>query len=295
VDNAPSNVSTEFALGLRYFNLYKLQRALKPSDYFPKPNKAQKEISALLQAKYPDGMAMAFVNFIESEGSFESCAQLVDRPDNFAPARAYRFLAAFVLSLEDVEKQSLLSMQSNGQLHPFLVGFGSNLLHSSSGFDYILTNGLQDLIAVRAAQLIHGQQKQKTVLNLFAEKCPGYNRPVFERVVEKEANRIFVAPTLSEKFLDAHQQNLWLSGLGYEYASGPNPNPEMPINSMLKAARSFEMTPVSGQVNPSIKGLAISYHVFAERLAVGVQVSGNSEDKRRVKQILEYSDNILKP
>jgi hypothetical protein len=296
VDNAPADANTEQALGLRYFNLYKLQRATQPSEYFPKPNKAQKEISAMLQANYPDGMAAAFVNFIESEGSFESCAQLVSRPDNFAAARAYRFLAAFVLSFEDIEKQTLLSMQSSGQLHPILLGYGKNMLHSSEDFDFILTNGLQDLVAVRSAQLIHGLHKENPVLNLLAQKCPGYTRPLFESVLEKQTQRIFVAPALSEKFLSTHQQNLWLSGIGYEYASGPNPNPEIPVSSLLQAARDFELTPVSSDgINPSLQGLAITYQVFAERLGTALDIAGTKDDKRRAKEIRTYTENILNP
>ncbi len=279
-----------------YMNAYKTQRSLQPADYFPAPNGLRKEASAYLQSNHSDGSAAALTLFLENNGELENAAALVSRPSGNELVLPYRFLAAFLLNRSDIQKEALLEMKRQGMIHPMLIAFGENSLYSAQGSDVCITNGMQDLIAVRAAQLINGTYSEIPVYNLFAEQCTAYNGKLVQEILDDAQVKIWVSPAMNPGFLSAHQDQLWTSGIGFAYAYGPAPDQNIPIENLLQIARDFQMVVVHVKaLNPSLLGIGRSYAYFDKMLTAYTPLYGSRADRKRAEEISLYLSQFQNP
>jgi hypothetical protein len=273
-----------------------MKRAVSPSHYFPKPNLDQKQIGSELRSQFPESVATALIDFIETEGSLESCAALIERSPDFAPALPYRFLAAYIIGMGDVEREALQAMQDGGIISPFLIGFGHNLLISADNADYIITNGFQDLIAVRAAQILDGRGSGTVVYNQFATTCRAWAGLNIDNLLTEESRKIFIAPTMSESFLEKHAANLWISGLGYVYATGPDADTKKLKKAAIQTARQFYTPPLPrSEINPSTSGIILIYKVFINEFEQIIEADGSKSDRNKADEIKAWLEEIQEP
>jgi len=278
-----------------YLSEYKRQRATNPSNYFPPATLPRKTAANYIRENFPKGGSVVLMSFLEREGSVEACDALVRIDQSIPHLLPYRFLAAFLLKNDVVERQALLEMKQQGMLSEFLVAFGQNMIHSARDFDAIFTNGLQDLIAVRAAQLIQGIGAEIPVYNIFAEKCKGFGGATADNALAEARLRMWVSPVMSLDFLTKHENNLWTAGIGYAYGSNPLTDPQLPVAELIHVASRFEMPAVDPvSMNPSLKGLAKAYKPFLQSVDSYVIVSGSDKDRKKVREIAAYLEPYLR-
>lgn len=278
-----------------YLSEYKRQRATDPANYFPPSTLPRKNAAGYILIHFPKGESAALIQFLETEGSQKACSALLQTVSTLSHTLPYRFLAAYLLKNKEMERLTLLEMKQRGMLSEFLVAFGENMINSARDADAIITNGFQDLIAFRAAQLTGNSNTEIPVYNLFVEKCKAFSGTTTANILGDNNARVWVSPVMSIGFLSQYENNLWTSGIGFTYNSNPHPDPELPIAGLLAVATQFEMPVVDpARFNPSLKGLAQAYTPFLKSIESYVLASGSAKDRKKVREITEYLEPFRK-
>ncbi len=236
---------------LAFHSEYKRIRAKKPSEYFPELSDLQKEIKTLIELKYPSHAGNALVQFLETGCSKENLESLISHPAEIKVLLPYQFLAAFALEETKKEKTYLDAMQREGLLSDVLKDWGVSALKSAEGFESIMTNGIQDLLAVRYAQLVNNMSPDVMVSNKFVQKCG----------LSEEASAfgsMWFAPTLEKNVIAPFSARLKVVGTGFAF--------QLPENG-------DRMKQVAGSIQRSVsqtaadKGLVSSYGYLQKALA----------------------------
>jgi len=192
-----------------YFTAYKKERAQNPGNYFPSPGEDRKGFGQSIRGKYPNGPETTLIRFLE-EGCSNSSLQSVLKIDPaFTPALPYRALAAFVLDEPEAEKILLKKLDREGFLSPTLKNWGAVAVRSAQGYGSIMTNGLQDLLAVRYAQLIGGEESEMEVVNRLVLHCSS------EKDEAAAFADMWIAPTVEARIFSPFASRLQIVGIGF--------------------------------------------------------------------------------
>lgn len=250
--NKDLNDMTSGELLLVFHAEYKKKRASKPSDYFPKTTDLQKEVKALIASKQPTHPANDLVNYLEEGCSAENLQSLVSHPAEIKVLLPYQFLAAFALEEPKKEKAYIEAMLREGMLSDVVKSWGEIALKSADGFESILTNGLQDLLAVRYAQLIKNMNPDIVVANKFVQRCG---------LSEKASafGSLWFAPTLEKNVISPFSARLKVVGIGFAF--------ELPLDGdRLKQTATWILQGAVSQT-PADRGLVSSYGYLQKALA----------------------------
>ncbi|MCZ4408323.1 hypothetical protein O3Q51_05855 [Cryomorphaceae bacterium 1068] len=231
---------------------YKRIRAKKPSHYFPELSDLQKEIKDLIESKYPDHEANALVQFLESGCIKENLQNLISHPAEIKVLLPYQFMAAFALEETKMEKTYIDAMLREGMFSDVLKTWGELAVKSSDGLESIMTNGMQDLLAVRYAQQIKNISPDMMVANKFVQKCG----------LSEEASafgRLWFAPTLEKNVISPFSARLKVVGIGFAF--------ESPAGSNLMKQTAIRILQGSVSQTPADQGLVSSYGYLQKALA----------------------------
>jgi hypothetical protein len=227
-----------------YLNLYKQERSERHSEYFPSPSEARSAIGREIRTRISGSSATAWVDLLENGCSTARLNALVKLPSDFEPLLPYQALAAFSGGDVEAEEGYLRAMEDAGLFSPVLKAWGENALRSASGYGSIMTNGLQDLFAVRIGQLLAGIEPEIEIMNRLAERCD-------ERSTQASAfGDMWIAPTVEPRILTPFSNRLQVVGIGFAMVLKENGN-------RLKAtAKSLQM---AESKTPADRGLVSSY------------------------------------
>ena len=248
-------------LAAAYFKEYKRQRSENPSEYFIPPTAIREEFKTLIQEKDPSHSANLLIRFLEEGCTEKVFSDLLKAPSEPDVLLAYQFLAAYAKGDEAKEAEYLEEMDQAGFLSPVLKAWGEAALTSASGFSSILTNGLQDLIAIRYGQLIGGMEPDLEIGNRFIQKC------LDGREVAAFAN-MWIAPTVEGNVIAPFAKRMQVVGIGFSMT------PQDQSASLEKVVKSMER-PKS--LTPADRGLVSSYRYLQEAL-FAIDKSGWAED-----------------
>lgn len=246
---------------------YKSIRADKPSEYFPKLSGLQKEIKILIESNYPSHPANSLVRFLEEGCTNENLKSLLFHPAEIKVLLPYQFMAAFALEDTKKEQAYIEAMLREGMLSDVLKDWGVTVLRSAAGFESIMTNGMQDLLAVRYAQLIKSMNPDIMVANKLVQKC----------ALSDEASSfgdMWFAPTLEKNMLDPFSSRLKIVGVGFAF--------QVPADGdrMKTIARAI---PESSSQTPADRGLVSSYSYLQK----GLEEAGNQIEAEELKKRID--------
>ncbi len=207
------------------------------------------------------------IQFLESGCTKENLAKLISHPAENNVLLPYQFLAAFALGETKKEKTYLDAMLREGLLSDVLKDWGVTALKSAEGFESIMTNGMQDLLAVRYAQLVKNMSPDVMVANKFVQKCG----------LSEEASAfgsMWFAPTLEKNVIAPFSARLKVVGTGFGF--------QLPENSdrMKQVAGSIQR---SVSQTPADKGLVSSYGYLQKALAE----AGNQKEAAELKAYID--------
>ncbi len=270
-----------------YFLAYKAQRAVDPENYFPKADKKRDEAAAFLISNFPEGYAMAFLEFLQSSGNSESCNALISAASDYKILLPYQFMAAYVLGERTLENQFLDEMDNAGMLSDVLKSFGENAMRAIQNNTLVISQGMQDLIALKYA----AKQSNRTieVTNIFAEKLAAFNRIKTDNISAKTKNFIWISPSISSEFTTQYKQSLYLWGIGFAL-SDSDKNLAVAIQS---TGRSFVGLSHKAD-SPADRGLIQSYSYFAKAYQAYALESGEDMDISKSGKISLYITNQIK-
>jgi hypothetical protein len=263
---------------------YKSQRASNPGKYFPAGNAVRDEAKAIIQASSQSDVLNA-IEFIESKGTLPSVEKLVNSNSTSSYVLPARYLAAFIIGNVQVERTILKEMDVQGMLSPVLKVFGANAMKSAKPVDACITSGLQDLIAVRFAQLIDGINPNAKVYNIFVTQCAAYQGKSIGSVLSGNES-IWVSPVCSEDFLRSNMDRLHMTGLGYSLLAGEDLE-----NSDGRFAETVNQMDWTGKTNttltPADKGLLNALKPLAQVM----EKKGFQKESTTLKSFIKYYAN----
>ena len=193
-----------------YLNEYKRQRALNPSNYFVAPTPVRSQFGNLLKEKHPNHVGISLVNFLEDGCNRENLEALIELPAATRALLPYQSMAAFALEDEDKERLYLQGMLREGMISDVMKAWGESALASAKGYQSIMTNGMQDLLAVRYAQLMQELEPDIEVGNRFVQKCK----------LSDEASALgsmWFAPTVENSVIAPFAKRLQVVGIGFTF------------------------------------------------------------------------------
>ena len=250
-----------------YFELYKQERALLPGSYFPEANGLRKETGEKIRFEFPSHPSINLLDFLENgcNGTTIEALNAIDGGSSIL--LPYRFIAAFTIGDEEREVKLLNSMLREGMISDVLKSWGIAAMYSSLGFESVLTNGIQDLIAVRYAQLVENINPQIDVANSFVQGCGMSTEP-------SSFGGMWFAPTLKTNVINPFSSRLKIVGIGFAF--------QVPTSGdrMKKVAQ--ELTK-SKSKNPADQGLVQSYAYLQK----GLEVTGYDKEARELKNYIE--------
>jgi hypothetical protein len=239
-------------LVLAFHSEYKRIRAKKPSAYFPELSDVQKEIKTRIESKYPSHAGNSLLHFLETGCSKENLEKLISHPAEIKLLLPYQFMAAFALGETKKEKTYLEAMLREGMLSDVLKSWGEIAIKSADGFESIMTNGMQDLLAVRYAQHIKNLNSDMMVANKFVQTCG----------LSEEASAfgsMWFAPTLEKNVIAPFSARLSVVGIGFAFQSTAGSN--------LMKQTALRVLQGSKSQTPADKGLVSSYSYLQKALA----------------------------
>ncbi len=290
LDARSQNFSTESEALAFYFLAYKEQRAAQPENYFPEPNSKRLFATAYLRENYAGGKALLLINFLENNGSRETCEALINDKSNDKILLPYKFLASAILENQTKQREYLKIMESKGMISNALSSFGRNSLNSIGNSPIAITQGLQDLIAIESA-LSHSTLKVKT-LNFFVEKCKGYTGVKSSNTLAARTNQIWISPALSISLISQYQDNLLLSGIGFIIPPENIGSPDKLAGIMKNVGRNFAGIGVLAET-PADRGMISSYLYFAEAYKKYASAYGESKDEIQSEKIYQYIEKAI--
>ncbi len=158
-------------------------------------------------------------------------------------------------------------MLREGMLSDVLKAWGEIALKSAAGFESIMTNGMQDLLAVRYAQLVKSMNPDIMVANKLVQKC----------ALSDEASSfgdMWFAPTLEKNMLDPFSSRLKIVGVGFAF--------QVPADGdrMKTIAKAI---PESSSQTPADRGLVSSYSYLQK----GLEEAGNQIEAEELKKYID--------
>ncbi|MEM9052726.1 MAG: hypothetical protein AAGC47_11790 [Bacteroidota bacterium] len=256
----------EVKLILEYHLEYKKQRAKSPNEYFPAPSERQKIISSALKTEYPSFWGNKLISFLEDGCTKENLEGLISTSNQNKLLLAYQFMAANALEKEDLEVKYLQGLLREGMISDVTKSWGITAISSASGFESILTNGMQDLIAVRYAQLIEKKGIEIDVDNKFVQGCALSETPL-------ASMNAWFAPTLQKNVITPFKSRLQVAGIGFGF-SAPSQG-----NSLKTVAGRIDESIAK---SPADKGLVSSYTYLQKAL----EESGNAKEANELKEYI---------
>jgi hypothetical protein len=284
VDQADREFSTPKQAISYYLLVYKYQRALEPSNYFPAPDPERERAREYLESAPGNLKELAPVSFLESSGDRTSVEKL-NKADLGTPEfLPYQFIAAVLTNQENRKRDILTRMYDEGMITPILETFGSNTILSTSNQDQILTNGLQDLIAVEYALLIG--KAEKRVFNVLVSQCKAYSGISLDDFLRSNSS-VLVSPAIYPRFLVAYQQELSQKGIGFIYGKEvPNTSLLHKLNSTAEYFSGIGLKPT----NPADEGILKSYSGFYEVLQKAEEMGLIKPNKELIKYLKKFSE-----
>ncbi len=291
IENVSTTFSTELEALEYYFLAYKIQRAQNPAEYFPSADGKRIMAADFLKKNYPEDSGMALVNFLETNGSIESCGALIDRKSGYNILLTYRFLAAFILKNKHLMSEYLIEMERQEMLSEVLKAFGHNALLSIGKTETLATQGIQDLLAIEFA--LNEQNSEKEVLNLFAENCAAYTGTTLPGALEETNKLIWLSPVIARERMFENQSFLFQSGIGFIYARGPFPDNSFLQNTLVETGHSFFGLDASPSSNAD-KGFISAYRYFAKAYTNFAELRSDAKILKKSKEINRYIKTQIK-
>lgn len=275
-EHAPPFAGENEALAC-YLSAYKMQRAQNPSDYFPAPGANRKEAMAFLKSHFPDGEALSLIRFLESAGSTTSAQLLLayDAP-KIKAALPYRFVAAMLLDDYRSAREVLDKMDQAQMLSPVLKAFGQNAVNSAANERHILTQGLQDLIAVAYATNL---QPEYRIDNRFLDRCAASAKKAEIKSNAMQSTPLWVSPTIDPAGIGACE----LQGIGL--LCGDEPKSLGPQGKWEFAG--IDVKPQT----PADRGLILSYRYLLQLLRKHPQYPGVVNPAQTAASLEKYINN----
>lgn len=270
-----------------YFLAYKAQRAMQPENYFPKADKYRDLAASYLRIHFPEGSALSLIDFLENRGRQESCIGLITANTDYQILLPYQFMAAYLTDNQSLESQFINKMDQAGMLSDVLKSFGENAMRAIQNNTLVISQGMQDLIALKYA----AKQSNRTieVTNIFAEKLAAFNRIKTDNISAKTKNFIWISPSISSEFTTQYKQSLYLWGIGFAL-SDSDKNLAVAIQS---TGRSFVGLSHKAD-SPADRGLIQSYSYFAKAYQAYALESGEDMDISKSGKISLYITNQIK-
>jgi hypothetical protein len=248
----PSPIDPADALDA-WWTAWKVQRAKEPARYFPQPDAHRAAAKSALPATTP-AADLAAIACAESQCTAATARALLATEPGSDYTLPWRFIAAYILGRTDAETEALRLMDERGMLSEVLRTWGRQAMRSAQGSTHAVTHGLQDLMAVRAAQLLDGVGKEIAVYNHFAAQCKGYKGLSPNGYYVQGA---WVSPVMTKQHLESMSDQLYISGLGYRYGM---PGTQPAGYAMLKAVEGWTWPEAIPSQLPADRGLLQSYH-----------------------------------
>lgn len=259
-----------------YFIAYKIQRSENPASYFPEPDQKRKRAATYLNANYPHGAGLALVHFLESSGNQTSCNEILNSNSDFRLLLAYRFIAAELTQNKEEARNALEAMNSENMLSPVLKAFGENAVASFGDKKIVVTQGIQDLIAVSYAL---SPDSKIEIRNVFLEQCSTFaGRPV-KSIVQNHAQKLWIAPTVDVNHLES-SENIHLQGVGFVFTS----DTENLANNLSTVGLNFQGADDAAQ-SPADRGLIRSYRYFSNTFSEYSDQFGSKKEKKAAEAI----------
>lgn len=250
-----------------YLNEYKRQRALNPSEYFVSPTSVRSQFGDLLKEKQANHPGEVLIKFLEEGCSRVNLVALTELPAKNKVLLPYQAMAAFAIEDEDKEIVYLNGMLREGMISDVMKAWGNAALASAKGYQSIMTNGMQDLLAVRYAQLMKDMEPDIEVGNRFVQKCN----------LSDEASALgsmWFAPTVENSVIAPFAKRLKVVGIGFSFQL-----PEGGDRLSEVAGSLTEALPKT----PADRGLVSSYAYLQKALE-------NKDKKTEAKKLKKYID-----
>lgn len=282
--NRNGNFKTELDALEYYFLAYKAQRAVDPENYFPKADKKRAHAATFLRSSFPEGSAMTFIDFLENSGSQETCIALINSTSDYEILLPYQFMGAYLTDNKFLESKFLNKMDQAGMLSDVLKSFGMNAMLAIHTNTKVISQGMQDLIALKYAAHSNGSSIQ--IANFFAEKCEGFKGIRSEKLITKYKSGIWISPSISMNFIKSDTQSLYLWGIGFALSEIDKSLSE----TIMKTGRNFDG--INDIANtPADRGLIQSYSYFAKAYQAYVLEKGEDFDRTKSGKISLYIKN----
>lgn len=267
-----------------YFLAFKLQRSESPASYFPAPNRKRNYASAYLKTNYSKGAGMALVHFLENWGDKSSCDEILLSNSDYELMLPYKFVAAELTQNEKEARQVLEKMNAEGMISQVLKDFGRNAVTSLGDKKTVLTQGIQDLIAISIA--LDGNSKSD-IQNLFLEQCHAFAGRRVNSIVQADAENIWVAPTVNFSQLETSGK-LHLQGIGFVFTA----DADNLAKTISIVGLNFSGLDDAAQ-SPADRGLIRSYRYFSATFSDYSAQFGSKKEKQAsesIHQIVKQAD-----
>ncbi len=268
-----------------YWLAYKVQRASDPGNSFPASNSIRSSAKDVLQAADSNNHELLAIAFIESQGSKAACESLIASASVSRNVLPYRFVAAFLLGNEKEERRTLQEMESQGMIGSVMKAFGENAMRSAVENEVCITSGMQDLIAIRSAQLIKGLNSKAVIHNIFASKCAAFQGKSTESHFSGK-ERLWISPVCPEALLRKYASSLQMIGLGYAIFSTESVESST-IRFSVAAGKMVWSKTSDGVLTPADKGLLQALKPLAEAM----ERLGFRKESASLNNFIKYQAN----
>ncbi len=268
-----------------YFLAYKLQRSKNPASYFPVPDLKRNLASSYLKAAYPSGSGVAFVHFLESSGGKSACDEILHSNSDYKLLLPYRFIAAELTQNKKEARIALARLDSENMLSPVLRNFGKNAVASLEDKKTVMTQGIQDLIAISSA--LDGNSNFN-MHNLFLEQCSAFDGRSLQTIVQADAENLWIASTINFTQLDTSMQ-LHLQGIGFVLTD----ETENLATTMSIVGLHFSGSDDAAQ-SPADRGLIRSYRYFSNAFSHYSDQFGSKNEKQAARTIHKLMKQVGK-
>lgn len=252
-------------LMVEYLILYKAERASNPGNYFPNPGDHRSSIGQRIEKEYGDHPAIPLIGFLEDGCSEKSLGSILNA-EAWDPLLPYQALAAFAMGETDREIRFLKRLDEKRFLSPVLKAWGLAAVSSAEGYASILTNGLQDLLAVRYTQLILGHSSETEVANRLVRECQKDDTDAMA------FGDMWISPVVEPRVVQPFSNRLQVVGIGFALTLKEGEN------RLVSTAKGLR-TP--NAETPADRGLVSSYRYLLE----GMKAIG---EKKRVTELTNY-------
>ncbi len=284
IQKVPSPYTPETAVEV-WWLAYKAQRASDPGDYFPAINAVRSNAKTIIESSQEHVDLLLAFDFIESRGSKSACEMLINSNSVTAYILPYQFMAAFLLGNDKAERIALLEMESQGLISSVMKSFGANAMKSAKANEICITSGMQDLIAVRIAQLIDGLNNRAKVYNIFASKCTAYQGKSIDSILSGKES-MWISPAIPEEMLRKYADRLHMIGLGYSLSSSA-----LVENNTIRFTLAAEKMDWSKKINEALTSSDKGLLQALKPLAQAMEQQGFQKEADSLDSFIKYYAN----